>query len=101
MSIDDRLNSSELRRTTARALIAEGCKHDEAMTPASDFDSTGLMVHDGANVSGIAWSRTNLRALLDGYAAELDATDKLEAENARLRKALGSSSESLVRLDNS
>lgn len=103
--------------TDPRALIAEGRKHDEAMTaapwtfdepsaPAGSVDIVGVrLLEDGRAVptdehgdpivvaewvaqcdphrdaAGIAWLRTNLAALLDGYASALDEVDA-QAETA-------------------
>lgn len=62
-----------------RELIAVGRKHDEAMTegwPADNRRDSAvwfmILLNHPENAAGIAWMRTNLRALLDGYAAALD-----------------------------
>ena len=51
----------------ARALIAEGKKHEAATT-------------DAGSIARIAWLRTNLAALLTGYTAALDEVDRQVAE---------------------
>lgn len=84
----------------ARAMIAEGRKHDEAMTdapwewdhdccvgPATSVDyGMGPEIHretiietdgghygpEGPDRAGITWLRTNLASLLEGYASALD-----------------------------
>lgn len=92
--------------TDPRALIAEGRKHDEAMTAAPwteccswqdeshpcrliwgavDAETIGsLVLEEGrppkADVAGIAWIRTNLAAMLDGYASALDEIERLKAD---------------------
>jgi hypothetical protein len=81
-----------------RVLIAEGLKHDAKMTGAP-WEATGpdngpddmdciVDSHDHlvadtsesrepiADALGIAWMRTNLRAILDGYAAALDEVER-------------------------
>lgn len=90
----------------SRTLIAEGRKHDAAMTEgpwthrqmshdngliACDevHDSTGKTIaydSDGSsadfeerNAAGVAWLRTNLAALLDGYASALDEVNALRS----------------------
>lgn len=86
--------------TTERALIAEAKRHDEAMTrPGWAYDQTSgqIIAPSGvnqflskticemyvqnhlANAAGIAWLRTNLRALLDGYSRALDEAERLRA----------------------
>lgn len=62
----------------ARELIAEGRKHDEAMTdaPWSRGDRRIYPTSGSNDSAGIAWMRTNLRALLDGYAAALDEIEQ-------------------------
>jgi len=85
--------------TDARALIEEGKRHDEAMSKAhwtysptsgnveapnggpNQYLSTKVCelfsMNHRANGNGIAWLRTNLAALLTGYAAALDEVDRL------------------------
>jgi len=63
----------------ARALIAEGKHHDEAMQWAQIFSVVIQVQGDGDDATGIAWLRTNLAALLTGYAVALDALDAAEA----------------------
>lgn len=90
----------------ARALIAAGRAHDEAMTEAPWYgrsrfrfvsrvpNSSGGMggelqtnrianTAEGPDADGIAWLRTNLRALLDGYAAALDEIDHATSRGGR------------------
>lgn len=89
--------------TAARALIAAGRKHDEAMTSGPWCGSSGFVrmpngdyswcqesdEQDGlVNAAGIAWMRTNLRALLDGYVAALAEVDRLAAALAALQPLL-------------
>lgn len=96
--------------TNPRALIAEARRHDEAMTSgpwsecchgqpethpcrliwgAIDGEMIGsLVLHDGrppkADVAGIAWLRSNLSALLEGYTSALDEIERLNAQPVRL-----------------
>ncbi len=94
----------------ARALIAEGKRHDEALAShgqerewIADRGSVVVKRHPRAefhcnptNAAGIAWLRTNLAALLEGYSAALDevyaiagtAEERL-AEVAKLLTELG------------
>lgn len=93
----------------ARALIAEGRKHDEAMTDAPWSDWPGMQGLPGfprilgdmklagreeiakigswtrqrENAAGIAWLRTNLASLLTGYASALDEVERLRAEASK------------------
>jgi hypothetical protein len=96
--------------TDARALIAEARKHDEAMTEApwewDDKDDAfrhidelvafgepisegnhGIVI-DQADARGIAWLRTNLRALLDGYAEALEEAAGITRAHAHICKEL-------------
>jgi len=57
-----------MQLTDPRALIAEGREHNETFND-----------EDG---NCIAWLRTNLRALLDGYAASLVEVDRLARERS-------------------
>lgn len=80
--------------TDARALIAEGMRHmDAVFEPGSDF---------GPFAEAVAWCRSEFRAVLTGYSAALDEVDRLTsslsftdksltaaiAENVALRVAL-------------
>jgi hypothetical protein len=104
--------------TDARALIAEGKRHDKAMTdgpwysvktPFGDGtfvrskseDASGVHVADcsaigsdeyedycdESNAAGIAWLRTNLAALLEGYTSALDEIERMRAYLLDLRSA--------------
>jgi hypothetical protein len=73
--------------TDARALIAEGRKHDEAMSPEMCHSRFSTAPHfriwAGRNdlterdVRGLHWLRSNLAALLTGYASALDEVERL------------------------
>lgn len=67
-----------------RALIAEGRKHDEAMTRArrTTFAEVASVADAlAANDAGIAWLRTNLARLLDALTAALDDAEQLRQLN--------------------
>jgi hypothetical protein len=89
--------------TDARALIEEGRRHDEAMTDGPwvserddpeygevySADPYKLVAQTGrapvaANATGIAWLRSNLRALLDGCSAALDEVEGKDKTIERL-----------------
>ncbi len=108
--------------TDARALIVEGRKHDEVMTEAPWEDWPGAqglqsfprvlsaMKPGGRdriaviqswekqpeNAAGIAWLRTNLRALLDGYELMLDEVDILRADAAAREQQLVTTMDGLI-----
>lgn len=75
--------------TDPRTLLAEARVIDEALTPepwlvsehgsiyVGDIRSAISSMGDRTDASGIAWMRTNLRTLIDGYAAALDEVDRL------------------------
>lgn len=91
--------SPPMTHDEARALIADGRKHDEAMTPVPWYgrsrfvsrvpDSSGVggtlhtnhvaNVADRENAAGIAWMRTNLARLLDGYSEALEECERAQA----------------------
>jgi DNA repair exonuclease SbcCD ATPase subunit len=91
----------------ARALIAAGLAHDEAMTGGpwvtDDPADPDVVVDDElrktvvtlygrfqktANGAGIAWMRTNLRTLLTGYTSALYEAESHEATCEALRRSL-------------
>lgn len=86
-----------------RTLIEEGRKHDEAMTtgpwrhrgPVVEIDDDhelNLCIAEThghrKDAAGIAWLRTNLRALLDGYSQALEENERLRQQVADLESEL-------------
>lgn len=81
--------------SAARILIADGLRHDEAMTkgpwetrpvdsaiPRIVSEASGFGVADtllNADAAGIAWLRTHARTLLTGYSQALDEVERWEA----------------------
>jgi len=102
--------------TDPRTLIAEGRKHDEAMTPKPWYgrsrfvsrvpDNTGMgaTLHtnhiantaDQEDARGIAWLRTNLASLLEGYASAMDEMDGWRRKAEVALKLFGETQTELV-----
>lgn len=77
--------------TDPRTLIADGRRHDEAMDEIvtdvghrSDSAVWFMRASRPDNAIGIAWLRTNLRAMLDGFSKALDEVENLRKDGERM-----------------
>lgn len=68
---------------TARALIAEGLRHDEAMREPGFRFSCSCDPCSETREAVQTWLRTNASELLTGWAQALDEVERLKAELTR------------------